>query len=100
MKTIKKTIFEVDYNEFDRAATEFLKSKGVDVESDVVCDNEWSNDSQHSCTVKNTSDDFFEKYAKPSLLKGELSSEWQSILQWMCIDGLIEPGEYIIDICW
>lgn len=100
MKTTKKTILEVDYNELDKSINEFLKEKGIKGEFEVVADEELNNDSQKSFLVDGKEDEFFLKYDLPDIKKGKFSFKTGTILNWMCIEGKIEAGEYIVDICW
>ena len=56
MKTTKKTIFEVDYNELDESINSFLKSKGyTGRDFEVISEEELSNYIQKSFDVGKTS---------------------------------------------
>lgn len=103
MKVNKKVIFEVYYNDLDRAITQFLKSKdgnftfldGSRYES--VSENEWSNDSCYNFNVTGQLSDSNRKIIEEGIFDG-LST--RLILDWMCEQGEIEPGEYIIRVSW
>lgn len=92
-----KTIVVVDYDDVDKAVNKFFKLKGIDAKSECVCDNEWVNDSSHSFTVKpeppSTPD-------KKGIEGGDCSYCLGVILNWMCVEGHIDAGEYLVDISW
>lgn len=94
-----ETTHRVDYNDFDQAATAFLKSKNIALPKgmekngyECVAQSEWGNDSSHSFTVepKIVEDGWADKYGPYP----------RDILNWMCGDGLIPKGKYYIDVCW
>ena len=100
MNVTKVTYYEVDYNELDSSITEFLKSKEIPLPRDgyeCVCENEWGNDEQHSVTVISKVPS---KHDMSSLIRGELAWHQETILNWMCAEGLIDPGEYLISVSW
>ena len=99
LKGNKKTVTELEYYQVDTAITDFLLSKGFSKkdmtcsrEGYVICaENEWSNDSEHSFDVE------------PEVLEDQTTLKYVStneILNWMCAEGKIEAGEYLINVCW
>lgn len=103
MKTTTKTVIEVDYNELDGEVTRFLRSKNIEVGEygyECTAEEEWGNDSSHELNVDGKLDDFFEKYDKPDILKGKLSYKLSAILNWMAAEKVIEPGKYLVNVCW
>lgn len=102
LNTTTKTVKEVDYNDLDKAITDFLKSKNFTNKNfdkygyECIAENEWSNYQSHSFPVEPELPDKFEL---KELKEGELPST-SCLLNWMCADGLIEKGEYLVDIFW
>ena len=109
MKVIERSTYVVEYDELDRAVTEFLKSKGPSDKSPdafdylrgmgtyscVECE-EWGNDSYHDFTVEAKDAHKELEGRHVSLLKYRL----YVILNWMCAEGEIKPGEYSVNVCW
>ena len=97
MKTICKTIFEVNFYELDRAITEFLKSKGFSSKNFdkygylSVAENQWDIYESHTFNI----DGEIEITGRPF----ETLRTWQ-ILQLMCKDNLIPKGEYLVKVGW
>jgi hypothetical protein len=95
----RKVLIEVDYNDLDEAINIFLKSKGVDKEFEFVCDHELSNDVSKTFNVSNKTGSFTEKQ-ESDIISGRFGWRGGDILDWMCREGLIEPGEYLVDVSW
>ena len=101
MKINTKTVHKVEYNEFDKALSEFLKSKEAkDSDFEVVCHHELSNDSSQKFSVAQYDWQKLEDSDKEEILGGKLDFRGQDILNWMHEEGLVPAGEYIVDICW
>lgn len=66
-----------------------------------VATEEWSNDSCHEITVKNEELDNWdlEKLEKVKVGK-EPSWSFRAVMTDLCNRDLIEPGDYLIDVCW
>jgi hypothetical protein len=102
LSVTKKVVFEVDYNDVDKAITDFLKSKGFHGTNfdkfgyELVAVNEWCNDEEHSINV--TMELPKGIYAQ-RVADGKIP-DTRTILNWMCADGLIESGEYLISVSW
>lgn len=99
MKVNKKTIFEVNYNDLDKAVTEFLKSKGINCGKygyECMDKNEWGNDESHGFNVKKQK---LDSYDESGLTENRIPGLY-GILNWMCLEGMIEEGEYLVDVCW
>ncbi len=98
----KRVVLEVDYNDLDEAITTFLKSKSFTNNNfekygyESVAENEWTNDCQHSFGVSARLPD--ESTLKRLNENREPSTG--ALLDWMCADGLIEPGEYLVTVSW
>ncbi len=96
MKTIKKEIIEVDYDVFQEKVKDFYGVK----EFSFVADQEASNDSIHEFSVSNPADYIDEEEMEEFKKTGKYSFLTDSILNDMCEKGEIEPGDYIINVCW
>ncbi len=96
MNYTTKIIREVDYISLDDAITEFLKSKGLDKRYESVAYEEWSNYESHSFSVQAKASEGEIK----EIMEGKLHYKTQDILNWMCAEGKIEEGEYLVSINW
>jgi len=88
LKAKSKAIFEVQYGDFER----FIKEV-YGVRLDFVSWQECGNDSTTSL--------YAEKNPRVAPLTSEtvLENRWE-IMEDLCNKGLIEPGEYLIKVCW
>lgn len=101
MNVTKKIIFEVNYNDFDDAINDFLKSKGAKkCDFEIVAHHELCNDVSKTFTVGKYDWNKLKERDRQNILDGNLNWKAGNILQWMFEDGLIEAGEYIVDISW
>ena len=100
MKVTKRVVFEVNHNDLDKAITEFLKSKGIKCEYyECVAYEEWCNDQSHSFNVTGKESEY--EFNLEDIRNREFSyGTTRSILNWMCAEKVIEPGEYLIDVSW
>jgi hypothetical protein len=95
----RKVVVKVDVRDVDDAITKFLKSKGygdknfVKYGYECIAVNEWSNYQSHTFNVEPEMPDDEDKNDPKNLGTGE-------ILNWMCAEGRVEAGEYLIDIFW
>jgi hypothetical protein len=62
-----------------------------------VAAEEWSNDSDHHFSVEAAEPS---EYDMEEFKTGSYSFCTGTILDWMCFDGKIEPGEYNVSVCW
>jgi len=111
MKTNTKTIIEVDSNDIDLAVTAFLLEKGIlnkpdpnlrsweqkNVNYECVAEQEWNNDSNYAFTIEPNKP---EKYDADDIKNGDLMWKLSTILDWMCLEGVIEKGEYLVSVSW
>jgi hypothetical protein len=101
---IKKEVFwTMDYHEFDKLVNEHIKPIGT---FEFIADEEANNDSQYG-------------FGDINVVPWEEWSEWDRVnytelvsrehcpglssrvaLMKLCLDGVIPPGDYIIDVCW
>ena len=100
--TKKSSLIRVEYSVLDTAITVFLEVKGFVTkrgdEYSCVCENEWGNDSCHEFDVEPELPDFTDSWTVKMYEK--FRPDTQSVLNWMCADNLIEPGEYLVTVCW
>ena len=111
MKTNKVSLVEVDYNEIDKAVTDFLRKKKILNEPDpnvewwkqkkinyeCVAYEEWGNYQSHTIDIEA---EMPEQYDMDRLNKGNLHYHLRTILNWMCCENEIEAGEYLISVSW
>lgn len=98
MKTVKKTIFEVDARDLDDAVSNYLKKFNIDCGKfgyECVDENEWNSDESHDIFVDGNLTHFI--YEKLKFENGEIPG-LPFILNSMCREKLIEPGEYLIKV--
>jgi hypothetical protein len=98
MNYTTKIIREVDYKEINKAITNFLKLKEIPLREDYQCvaEEEWSNYESHSIDIEAEADeDEIEQ-----IRKGKFMYQTNNILNWMCAEGLVEEGEYLVSINW
>lgn len=95
----QKTVIKVDYHDLDTAITSFLKEKGYSEKNfnkhgyECVAENEWCNYQSHCFTVAPNMPTPEELEDLGGLGTGEL-------LDYMCAEGKIEAGEYLIEVFW
>ncbi len=103
MKFTKKTVIEINYGDLDELITDFLKSKGFSEKNfdkygyECVAENEWGNDQSHSFTVSGEIGSYTQKKIDEKDY-GSLST--YDLLDWICAEKGIDPGEYLVDVCW
>ena len=97
LKSKIKTVIEV--NAFDLDA--FVKSIYGTKSYSFIADNECGNDSVHTFTVVNEQLEDYEQDELNEWKENDSGNYMTSILlQDLCINGHIQPGEYIISVCW
>ena len=97
MKYQTETVYIVDYNDLNEATREFVKSKKLPGEPEVVSNLEMSNDTAKTISVSPRKP---EGYDLRSFKKGDYSFGTNALLDWMCYDKIIPAGEYVIEISW
>lgn len=87
----KITYIEMDYHEFD----ELVKEK-YGIETEFVANQEANNDSEYSFNVDGKLSDYQrEDWEEKNFQYGN-----GLLLNKLCEDGHIEPGKYLITVCW
>ncbi len=100
MKTTTKTVREIIVSDLDEEITKFLKSQDINTGKygyESIAENEWCNYQYHTFTVDGKVSEYDSDMIKNKELK-ELSTD--TILQWMCMEGKIEAGEYLVSVNW
>jgi len=99
---IKKQVIEMDYNELEDL---IRRTYGHNLE--VPCDLEAGNDSAHTFNFKvepwivgNVLHDYGIKKLEKFKATGEGEYLTCILMQDMVNNGVLEPGDYLINICW
>ncbi len=101
MKIDTKTIHSVNYNDLDRAISDFLKEKGgKNCEFEVVAYEELCNDTAKTFNIGEYDWAVPDEDEKEEILGGKLHFKTSSILEWMSAEGKIPSGEYVVKISW
>lgn len=95
----KTSVTKIDYYDLDECITSFLKEKGYSEKNfnkygyQCIAENEWCNYQSHSFTVKPKMPTSADLEDLGGLSTGEL-------LDYMCAEGNVEAGEYLVEIFW
>lgn len=95
-------VIKTDYNDIDHMVTEFLREKGFRSKNfdkygyECVAENEWSNYQEHSFTVESIDYKGKEQISCSDSRVPFLGD----ILNWMCFDGKLKAGTYLIKVYW
>lgn len=91
----KKTVIEVSYSDLEKLVKKHYPEQYKHMGGySFAAVEECGNDTSHGFDVDGKLDDWdLEKFAK-----GEASNI--ALLNKLCADGLIEAGEYLIEVCW
>lgn len=101
MKYQTRTTNFVNYNDLDRAISEFLKEKGAkNTEFEVVAYEELGNDSDKAFNIGKYDWAVPDEKDKQEILRGNLYFRTGPILEWMCAEGKIPAGDYVVEISW
>lgn len=98
----QKTVWKMNVNELDQIFREWYGHKDFE----AVAEFEWDNDSYYSIEVGPESINSlsaeelkdFEEWKRTGQPQDYLSEH--QILQGLYLEGILEAGEYIIDVCW
>lgn len=101
MKYQTRTTNFVNYNDLDRAISEFLKEKGAkNTEFEIVAYEELGNDSDKAFNIGKYDWAVLDEKDKQEILRGNLYFRTGVILEWMCAEGKIPAGDYVVEISW
>lgn len=96
LKYKKETFFTVNYSDFEE-----LVKKLYGIEYRFAAFEECSNDTVHAFYRVNGNLSYYELEDLEDFKSGEKQSFMASILLAdLCKQGYIEPGNYLIDVCW
>ncbi len=96
MKVKVVSYMEVDYNELDKAISKFYGQS-----FECVPTEEWNNDSSYDFDIKKAKLSDYDKKKIEEYKSGECPSYIvRTLLVDMCNQGEIEPGHYLIQVCW
>lgn len=88
--------FETEYEEFEE-----LIKKVYEQNYDYICDTECGNDSSQSYMVQsNELDKYDEKAINIFIESGRYNNMVAVLLNDLCRRKIIEPGNYLIHVCW
>lgn len=95
----EEVVINIDYYDIDEMVTEFLREKGFHNQNfdkhgyECVAYEEWSNYEEHSFDVVADTTDILE-------LGDRLHYKLGDILNWMCAEGKLRAGTYLIKVFW
>lgn len=94
LKSSTKTIITVDYSDLD----DFVQLVTNQKDYQCVAEEEWGNDSDHEVDVKETPLDDYAAKDWAAFKDGKKSGSYMiyTIMNGLCVDGLIPPGNYLI----
>jgi hypothetical protein len=97
----KKTVTELDYKELETLVKKHLGF----AEYNFVAVEECGNNSSHEFTVDEGEGNWFDAEEHAEDIAEWTAGEFPrytngTILNELCIQGHIEPGEYIVTVCW
>jgi hypothetical protein len=92
---------KIDYDVIDRIVYLFYGHDNGESDFCMVWNGEWGNDSSHQFDVEPVIDKYeakdaakFRKDGKPRNLSNE------AVMNILCQDGWLEPGKYLVEVCW
>lgn len=91
----KVTYTEVQYHDLDDYIQEVYGH-----EFNCVADQEWSNDSKKTVWAEEGTDKWDQEKVDKFVATGHYSFSLQAILRDLCNRKLLEPGKYLVSICW
>lgn len=96
LKSETETIIKVQYFDMD----EFIE-EATGHTYEVVASEEWGNDSQHRFAIDGKLGDYEQKEWDQFKKTGECGTYFlRTILNGLCADKFIKPGNYLISVCW
>ncbi len=96
LKVEKKILFKVNYSDLD----DFI-SKVYNQEFEFAVAEESSNDTSHEFGgIDGVIDEYDEKQLAEFIKDGNYNYCARIIIQDLCRRKLIEPGDYLINVCW
>jgi hypothetical protein len=100
LKTRKVVRLEVDFSDLQYEINKFLRKEfGKNAHDyDIVAEEEWYNNTAYDYTVKeqNLNETNYNEYKAGDYGRGST----HYILNWMCFQGVIKPGKYLVHCRW
>lgn len=102
IKVNKRVINEVNYSDLEKLIEEhFGKPNGITEECNLPSQEEWSNDINIKITVEKEMSPYAEGQIKDMISKKEYTTySLNYIMNWLCKEGKIEAGKYMISVSW
>src|SRR5688572_27802165 len=96
LKVTKKEYFEVDSYDFEELIRNVYKQEDYSFVADIEC----GNDSQHSFVVEKNIDEYHEGKLWEFKVGGKQGYIAGTLLNDLARKGIIEEGNYLINVCW
>ena len=97
LKLETETIHTIEYHDLE----EFVKQVYGVEDYEFVAIQECGNDSQHRFQVDGEIKGKYDQERSDRIRKGQINTyENRALMNTLCADGYIEPGIYIVDVCW
>jgi len=98
LKTVSETFLVVNYNDLNR----FIRETTGRQNYNCVALEEWDNDSYHSISVSNEPLDQYDSdfWADFKNRKETGSFGLSIIMNALCLEGKIAPGNYLVHVSW
>jgi|SRR5579859_1480941 len=94
---VTRTYQTVDYNDLET----FIRQETNNKNCELVCSEEWSNDSYYYIGVKNQALSDYEQQVFNAFQAGkEKDYVLRIVMQKLCLDGKIPAGDYLIHVSW
>lgn len=95
-----KVFITMDYNDLDNLITAAFNFRGM---YECVSANEWCNDQSHDFRIDGVLDKWDEQHMIEFLEKKSYhrcNAGTQTILNYLCHHGIINAGNYLIEVSW
>lgn len=101
LRSKKVEYYKVDYDDLRRF---IIANLNVPRDYSIIAEEEWGNDSEHAVTVGGRyalgGEEAEKLEAELAKGKAKLSYRIGDLMDLLYRHGLIEAGEYLIDVCW
>lgn len=97
LKTEKVTYLEVKYGDLE----EFIQEVYNRPDYDILGAQEWGNDSSYDFRIDGIVKDYDESFLE-EFKTGKHSGDYRlyNIMNDMCRNEIIKPGNYLVQVCW
>lgn len=95
---------KISYDEIDRIVYDYYGHSDAKFKMphfEMVCNGEWCNDTSHQFDVDGKIGQYERKDAEKFRNDGKprgLSN--RDVMNILCADGWLEPGQYLVEVCW